>query len=301
MTRREFLTASVALPLVGRLQQPWLAPRARVIVLGAGLAGLAAAHDLVINGYDVVVVEARQRPGGRVHTLREPFSDSLYAEAGAARIQDSHAFTLRYVEQFGLTLEPFFPSGGARVNLVRGQRISGALDLATLPLTFSDEERRLGFGGSMAHYLFRHLAELGDVAAPGWPDRDVSRFETSIDEFCRAQGATAGIRRLIALGHDLTGMSALQFLRDAALGAATKTWFKIRGGNDRLPRAFAEALAGRIHYGTPVARIAQDDRGITVTVMRGGRPETIRGDYGVAHAEFSAPPRADTWRSGSPQ
>jgi monoamine oxidase len=69
--------------------------RSRVLVLGAGLAGLAAAYELDAAGHEVLLVEARMRPGGRVYTMREPFSDGLDAEAGAARIQDTHAFTLR--------------------------------------------------------------------------------------------------------------------------------------------------------------------------------------------------------------
>ena len=54
-----------------------------VIVIGAGLAGLAAAYELVEAGHDVTVLEARNRAGGRLYTLRAPFADGLYAEAGA--------------------------------------------------------------------------------------------------------------------------------------------------------------------------------------------------------------------------
>ena len=63
--------------------------------MGAGLAGLSAAYELDRAGHDVVVLEAQVRPGGRVQTLRSPFSDGLYAEAGAARIPDNHHLTLR--------------------------------------------------------------------------------------------------------------------------------------------------------------------------------------------------------------
>src|SRR5712691_9396771 len=82
----------------------------RIVVMGAGLAGLAAAHELVKAGHDVVVLEAQQRPGGRVYTLRDPFADGLYAEAGAARIPDSHDLTRGYAAEFGLQLVPFQPN-----------------------------------------------------------------------------------------------------------------------------------------------------------------------------------------------
>src|SRR5688572_22898102 len=96
MKRREFLESALVLPALLSLQPGPSRPRGRVIVLGAGLAGLAAAHELDAAGFDVTILEARARPGGRVYTMREPFSDGLYAEAGAARIQDAHAFTLRF-------------------------------------------------------------------------------------------------------------------------------------------------------------------------------------------------------------
>ena len=69
----------------------------RVVVLGAGLAGLAAAWNLVREGYDVVVLEATHRPGGRVRTVRAPFRRGGYAEAGAVRIPSQHALTLKYI------------------------------------------------------------------------------------------------------------------------------------------------------------------------------------------------------------
>jgi len=61
------------------------------LVIGAGLAGLVAAYELKQAGHDVTVLEAQLRPGERVQTVREPFSDGLYAEAGAARIPDNHS------------------------------------------------------------------------------------------------------------------------------------------------------------------------------------------------------------------
>src|SRR5216683_1011228 len=82
----------------------------KVLVVGAGLAGLVAGYELTQAGHDVIILEAQMRPGGRVQTLREPFSDGLYAEAGAARIPDNHDLTLKYVKLFDLPLEPMYPA-----------------------------------------------------------------------------------------------------------------------------------------------------------------------------------------------
>ncbi len=134
MDRRNFLRLS-ALGGAAALYGPALAAPAdfrplprrghprKVLVLGAGLAGLSAAWRLSDAGHEVTILEAQRRPGGRVLTLREPFSDGLYAEAGAGRIPETHTLILHYVRLFGLSLEPFWPTAGKQVAYLRGKRI----------------------------------------------------------------------------------------------------------------------------------------------------------------------------------
>lgn len=114
LNRRTFLKRSaLAVAGVSAARFPFAtvsaAPK-KVIIIGAGMAGLSACYELAQLGHDVIILEARARPGGRVHTLREPFADGLYAEAGAARIPDNHDLTLKYVKLFGLPLVPMYPS-----------------------------------------------------------------------------------------------------------------------------------------------------------------------------------------------
>jgi len=98
-------------------------PARKVIIVGAGLAGLSAAYELTRAGHDVTVLEAQTRAGGRVFTLREPFSDGLYAEAGAMYIPDTHDLTLHYVKEFNLSLDLRITPDLSYVNYVRGKRI----------------------------------------------------------------------------------------------------------------------------------------------------------------------------------
>src|SRR2546428_9914010 len=114
LDRRGFLrlSALAAGPLVApaalgcRAQKGAPALAESVVVVGAGLAGLRAADVLRTAGRRVVVLEARADPGGRVRTVRAPFDNGLYAEAGAVRIAGSHQTVLRLAQQFGLNLVP---------------------------------------------------------------------------------------------------------------------------------------------------------------------------------------------------
>ena len=280
MNRREFIGAfGLGLPAALVAAQP---ARRHVIVIGAGLAGLSAALELEEAGLGVSILEARLRPGGRVFTVRQ-FSDGLYADAGAARIQDSHEHTLRYVKRFDLPLEPFAPTDGNSVTCIGGQRIVSPQgmppDITKIPLQFHPEERQLGIRGALVKYLFSQVAEVGDPTAADWPTRDLSLFEVPLYDFCRSRGASEAFVKMLAFGHDLGGMSALHLLRDAAVAAKMTTFLKIRGGNDRLPAAIAARLADRIRYGSPVVRLQQDDGAVAVTYLRGGTPVTVRGDY----------------------
>ena len=77
----------------------------RVIVVGAGLAGRTAAYELGRAGFDVTVLEARDRIGGRVYTVREPFRAAQHAEAGGEYVDVVHRRVRAYCNKFGLPLE----------------------------------------------------------------------------------------------------------------------------------------------------------------------------------------------------
>ena len=94
----------------------------KVIIIGAGISGLVAGYDLTIAGYDVAILEARDRIGGRVLTIRSPFSNNHYVEGGAARIKPSHDLTIAYANHFNLTLDPFYATSGNYVDFSNGNR-----------------------------------------------------------------------------------------------------------------------------------------------------------------------------------
>ena len=78
----------------------------RILVIGAGLAGLSCAYELDRAGYNVMLLEAKSHPGGRVRTYRDNFADNLYAEMGAAYVGSADKHVKKYFEQFGLSILP---------------------------------------------------------------------------------------------------------------------------------------------------------------------------------------------------
>src|SRR5262245_16111150 len=82
-----------------------------VLVAGAGLAGLAAAHDLAARGATVTVVDARDRVGGRVWTVRDGFAEHQHAEAGGDLIDEAQHEIRALAGRNGLTLTRILRGG----------------------------------------------------------------------------------------------------------------------------------------------------------------------------------------------
>lgn len=266
----------------------------KVIVLGAGLAGLSAAYELTQAGHEVTILEARTRPGGRVQTLREPFSDGLYNEAGAIYIPDSHNWTLKYIKLFDLPLDPIVPSRLSRAFYIRGKRILLKRDENIVwPLDLTPEEKRLGLDGMTQKYVDSVVKEIGKVAATDWPPQRLKKYdEMSFSELLRRQGASPAAVALLRLGYfDLLGegvesYSALYLLRNLALSDSGND-YTIRGGNDLLPKAFAERLRDKIMYGVPVVRIERDAKGVRVVFLQARTRQSVSADHLICTIPFS--------------
>lgn len=261
----------------------------RVIILGAGIAGLAAGLKLREFGHDVTILEARTWPGGRVHTLREPFADGLYAEAGAGRIPSTHALTLAYVQRYKLDLDPFYPENGAEVFLWRGKRLvvprGGEPDLNQLRLNFTARERAAGFGGLTKLYLESVREEIRALPEERWPYSGLDRYkQTSYGQFLRGQGASPDAIEYLTQG--FADDSLLDYAHDAVSHAVPQLW-KIRGGNDLLPRAMAAELSSQIRYGAAVRRIERSATAVRVTYTSAQTQHTETADRVICTIPFT--------------
>lgn len=273
LDRRTFLgalAAGAALPLAGQLPTPAQAEptdrrRKCIAVLGAGLAGLAAAYQLTRRGYEVIVLEAQDRPGGRVQTVRDGFRRGGHAEMGAVRIFETHTYTQKYVREFGLTLSPY--DEGPSAFHLRGRRFLPPADGQPWPIPGLHPSEQPDPAARFPDYVEPGFDELGDLDTPGWPGsvpsaRRLDRH--TMDGYLRRRGASLAWRDwFYAQNGRIARVNAAAGFAVESLQSGERLT-SIQGGNDRLPYAMAAALGSRVKYGSEVVRIAQDRHGVTI-------------------------------------
>jgi monoamine oxidase len=260
----------------------------QVVVLGAGLAGLAAAYELKKAGSAVTVIEARTRPGGRVLTYRDPFADGLYAEMGAEYVDATDEYDHRFCKELGLKV---MTAKLYDAIFVRGQRFKMAAfkrDKEKLPYAGTEGGRLFG---QEAAYLKRVLALIKDPET--LPPEVLKLDNLSVVELLAQEGAPEDIAALFtytqacestARPHE---MSALHLVRSHRRSFSEDTdEGRILGGNDQLPKGLARALDGQILYNRPVRKIAHDGEGATVTFEEGGALRTLRAPRLVVAIPF---------------
>jgi monoamine oxidase len=276
------------------------APAARpqkVIVVGAGLAGLAAAYELGERGHEVTVLEAQLRPGGRVYTLRSPWSDGLYADAGAIDFTTAYRHLMRYVKVFDLKISPIQGEPGtATVCHLRGKRFVARPPVKPdWPFAITAEERKLGVGGMLEKYL-ASVDEIGDPTAPDWRIESYRRFDQmTVAQLLMSQGASPGavdmLSYAVGVGYGWdTGSALHRMISDFALFEKGNEALRvIDGGFDLLPAAFARVLRERIRYGSPVVRIVQEPDAVRAVVRRrDGAEEVLTADRLICTAPCPA-------------
>ena len=325
MTRRKLLVngilmlAATTIPSVSLADEPrHPMSRKKVIIIGAGLAGLASAYKLSQWGFEVVMYEARDRVGGRVETLRRPFLNHQFAEAGAFWISESHHLTRHYINRFGLEEEMILPKGKHLQYYLEATRHPVTVTDLGMPAmlesngkerllddwpNLSSDEKGMGFSRLFGKYLCSQ-PDLLDAAAAKWPSTELSKKIKQYDkisflQFLKDQGASDGaialIRPHFGWWDDLDNLSALALLRD---GLVTRqlchderlNWFTIKNGMDALPTAFAEKLwKTPIHLSSPVIGISQDEKNksVTITFEQAGKQGAESGDFLICANPFS--------------
>jgi monoamine oxidase len=206
----------------------------RVVVVGAGFAGLAAAESLASSGVDVVVLEARGRVGGRVWS--EALSNGAVVERGAEFVMPRDTVIREMAARLGLEL----------------------FEKATL---YGDREPRGGLPVTRAE-LLEAFGRVKAAAAEG-------RMTGSVADALAALDIPAGAREAILARIEVSTAYRADD-QDAAVLAEGATMLgdfathSIAGGNDRIATALARLLGSAVHLRSPVDRVAWGLHGVTV-------------------------------------
>jgi monoamine oxidase len=245
VNRREFLAAAAGAAVVLRTGHASARPAPRVVVVGAGLAGLVCARDLVRAGVDVQVYEARGVVGGRVRTIHGAFEGGQYAEAGGEFLHASDDSVRSEVHRLGLRLSraahrlEVLYLGGRRTRLLSSRSVrdrarfwSRVDELARHPHAALDRRSAAGLLGGLrldaaARFLVEHELRM-------------------------------------AFGVEPSQLSLLYLAQPRSRGEV----FRIRGGNDQLPLGLAGELGRRVSLCVPVSTIEWRTDSVTVNGER---------------------------------
>ncbi len=281
----------------------------RVLILGAGLAGLLAAYELRKSGYEVEILEYQDRPGGRNWTLRRgdqytelggatqkvEFAEGNYFNPGPWRIPHHHRAVLHYCKTLGVKLESFIQFNHKAV--IHGTQAFGGKPQRWREV-WSDMQ------GNHTELLAKALNN-GQMDLPvgieerdqllqalkGWGLLDDDyRYRSSLQTAVRrgysqapggGQIAPPEAGPLLAL-KDLLHPSVWQGLNSQLVYNAQPTMFQPVGGMDQISKGFMRAMEGLpIRYNARVTRIAQNDNQVTVTYEnpQGGGANQVSADW----------------------
>jgi len=260
-----------------------MTPNKTVTVIGAGLAGLAAAYDLHKAGWKVTVLEARDRVGGRVYSIRT-FSDGIVAEGGGEYIDEDHFRMIALAEQFDLKLASTGNWKGQSGDWASFNGRSGShsdvgvwgVDLAAEIDACWNELSKLGeyvLDGNQPQAA-KDAARLDSLSSADWIESlDVGQFAKKyFRNHIRSEYTT-----------EPEHFSMLDLARNARMyymDIDRSSSMRVMGGNDQLPRALAGALPD-VRLNSPVTSVRIKPDGIAVSFKQADSHLMLDSDIAI--------------------
>lgn len=244
----------------------------KIVIVGAGMAGLVSGFLLKQAGHEVKIIEARSRTGGRVLTIRNPFQTGNYLEAGAMRIPTTHQLTMEYIRKFHLKTQPFINRSPNDLLYINGVKTQAKIyekkpTILKLPMTKSEQAKTAD--QLITQAIQRILDFIQQNPQKNWP-KIIRRFgRYSVDSFFRhnpvGPSLSPGAMEAIKLTTGLEGfpeLSFLEVLREYLIILSPQASFvQIKGGTDCLPKALEKQLKKELIFHQQLQKIQQYKQG----------------------------------------
>ena len=246
--------------------------RVHVLVAGAGFAGLAAARALEARGASVATIEARDRVGGRVWTIRDGFASGQHAEGGADFIDSTQTSLVSLARELGLKIVRinrrgfgyYGPDARGKMAVQSINAVWESLRERLAPLIQAYKLADHRWTGPIAASLARHSVSswLRSIEAPRWVIERV-----------------VGLRGLFLADPD---QMSLLMLVDFFADVDDNGWgdtYRVADGNDAIATRLARGLASPVQLHTILRRVRQHASGIVATVESRSGLSEIAADY----------------------
>jgi monoamine oxidase len=236
----------------GRLITP---VKPRVIIIGAGFAGLAAAYYLHQRNVECVILEGRNRIGGRVFSHQIDAAENLVVELGAEWVGLSHIRVQELCNEFGLMLHN---------NQFDTHLIYQGKHYPSGKWSYSESWEQK-FAALIERYKSMERPQQEELDRIDW-------WRCLVNEGC--EGRDLDIRELLDstdFGESIRHVSAFAALAEYAESSEKNEMdCKIRGGNSKLAEKLADAIGrGKINLEHRVSAVEQNERGIKVICDNG--------------------------------
>ncbi len=267
----------------------------QIIIVGAGISGLVAASLLKEAGHKVTILEANNRIGGRIYTIREPFSRGLYFNAGPMRIPDTHKLTLAYIRKFKLPLNLFINKTVSDIIYTNNIKTRLSIfeknpSILRYPILESEksktaEELMLDVLEPILNYIKKDPNKNWSIVEKKYKAYSLGTFLTEY----YSDGAIDMIGVLLDM-EAYMGMSLIEVLREMVFFTSTTKYYEITGGMDALPKAFLSQLNENIFMRYKVEKIIQENSKVMMQVNHEQTIERfmVTGDVAIVTIPFSA-------------
>ncbi len=296
LTRRKLVVGAGAALAAAQLARPARGASApKVVVVGAGLAGLTCAYRLKQKGIRADVYEASNRLGGRCWTRRGDFDDGQIAEHGGELIDTGHRELRKLARELGLdtvdllAAEPDGTDEGYYFDGAPYTHPQATSDFKAVKAKLSADLKAAGYPTQWNSYTQRGW-ELDHMSIVDWIEESVpagiaSPLGQLLDvayniEYGAESSEQSSLNLLYLLGYSSPGPLSL-------FGESDER-FHIVGGNDQVPARLGDALGSQIRTGTELIAIRQTSGGsYSLTFRRGSGTTTVRADHVVLALPFS--------------